>query len=56
LRAFSKGLEVLEEHPAGTEPSTLLPTVDGLAEIREALLTLRAAGYRVDPQAWELAV
>jgi hypothetical protein len=33
-----------------------LAQVDGLDEIRAALLGLRAAGYRVDPDAWQLAV
>jgi hypothetical protein len=52
LRSFSKGLESVEDHPAGTDLSGPLTQVDGLEDIREALLGLRAAGYRVDPAAW----
>jgi hypothetical protein len=56
LRAFADGLEVLEEQPVGSDPGAVLPSVVGLEEIRAALLALRAAGYRVDPVAWRLAV
>lgn len=56
LRSFSKGLESVEDHPPGTDLSELLPGVDGVAEIRAALLGLRAAGYRVDRSAWQLVV
>jgi hypothetical protein len=56
LHAFADGLEALEEQPAGTEPGAVLPSVDGLEQIRIALLELRSAGYRVDARAWQLAV
>jgi hypothetical protein len=39
-----------------SDPGAVLPSVVGLEEIRAALLALRAAGYRVDPGAWRLAV
>jgi hypothetical protein len=55
LRAFADGLEALEEQPFGSDPGAVLPVVDGLEEIRTALLALRAAGYRVDPAALRLA-
>jgi hypothetical protein len=55
LRSFSRGLESVEDHPPGTDLSGLLTRVDGLDEIREGLLGLRAAGYRVDPGAWQAA-
>jgi hypothetical protein len=56
LRSFSKGLESVEDHPPGTDLSGSLTSVDGLEDIREALLGLRAAGYRVDPAAWQATV
>jgi hypothetical protein len=56
LKSFSKGLESVEDHPPGADLSGLLPGVDGMAEIRAALLGLRAAGYQVDPSAWQLVV
>ncbi len=56
LRSFSKGLESVEDQPPGTDLSGLLPGVDGMAEIRAALLGLRAAGYQIDPSAWQLVV
>ena len=56
LKSFSKGLESVEDHPPGTDLRGPLAQVDGLAEIRAALLGLRAAGYRVDAAAWQLAV
>jgi hypothetical protein len=56
LRAFADGLEALEEQPAGGDPAEVLPSVDGLEQIRTALLDLRAAGYRVDARAWQLTV
>jgi hypothetical protein len=56
LRSLSKGLESVEDHPPGTDLSGPLAQVDGLEDIREALLGLRAAGYRVDPAAWQAAV
>jgi hypothetical protein len=55
LRSFSKGLESVEDHPPGTDLSGMLTRVDGLDDIREGLLGLRAAGYRVDPAAWQAA-
>jgi hypothetical protein len=55
LRAFADGLEALEEQPLGGEPATVLPSLDGLEQIRAALLELRSAGYRVDSRAWQLA-
>jgi hypothetical protein len=54
LRAFADGLEALEDQPLGSDPADALPYVDGLEEIRVALLRLRAAGYRVNPTAWRL--
>lgn len=56
LKSFSKGLESVEDYPPGTDLSEPLAQVDGLDEIRVALLGLRAADYRVDPDAWQLAV
>ena len=56
LKSLSKGLESVEDYPPGTDLSGPLAQVDGLDEIRVALLGLRAAGYRVDPDAWQLAV
>jgi hypothetical protein len=56
LRSLSKGLESVEDHPPGTDLSGPLAQVDGLEDIREALLGLRAAGYRVDPVAWQATV
>lgn len=56
LKSFSKGLESVEDHPPGTDLRGPLAQVDGFAEIRAALLGLRAAGYRVDPAVWQLAV
>jgi hypothetical protein len=56
LRAFADGLEALEEQPVGSDPAGVLPSIDGLEQIRTALLDLRAAGYRVDAQAWQLSV
>jgi hypothetical protein len=55
LRSFSKGLESVEDHPPGTDLSGPLTQVDGLDDVREALLGLRAAGYRIDPAAWQAA-
>jgi hypothetical protein len=54
LRAFADGLEALEEQPLGGDPAAVLPSVDGLEQIRAALLELRSAGYRVDSRAWRL--
>jgi hypothetical protein len=56
LEAFSKGLESVEDHPPGTDLSGSLAQVDGLADIRAALLGLRTAGYRIDPGAWQLVI
>jgi len=56
LKSLSKGLESVEDYPPGTDLSGPLAQVDGLDEIRVALIGLRAAGYRVDPDAWQLAV
>jgi hypothetical protein len=56
LRAFADGLEELENVPAGSDPAVVLPSLDGLDQIRTALLELRAAGYRVDVQAWLLTL
>jgi hypothetical protein len=56
LRSFSKGLESVEDHPPGADLSGPLARVGGRDEIRDALVGLRAAGYRVDPDAWKLAV
>ena len=56
LERFSKGLESVEDYAPGTDLSAPLAQVNGLADIRAALLGLRAAGYRVDPSAWQLAV
>jgi hypothetical protein len=56
LRSFSKGLESVEDHPPGTDLSGPLAQAQGLDDIRAALLGLRAAGYRIDPVAWQLAV
>jgi hypothetical protein len=55
LRAFADGLEALEEQPLGGDPAAVLPSLDGLEQIRAALLELRSAGYRVDSRAWQLA-
>jgi hypothetical protein len=56
LRRFSRGLESVEDHAPGTDLSGPLAQVDGLEDIREALLGLRAAGYRVDAAAWQATV
>ena len=56
LRAFADGLEELENVPAGSDPTVVLSSLDGLEQIRTALLELRAAGYRVDVQAWLLTL
>ena len=56
LRAFADGLEALEEQPVGADPADVLPSIEGLEQIRTALLDLRAARYRVDAQAWQLTV
>jgi hypothetical protein len=46
----------VEEQPVGSDPAGVLPSIDGLEQIRTAFLDLRAAGYRVDAQAWQLSV
>jgi hypothetical protein len=56
LESFSKGLESVEDYAPGTDLSGPLAQVNGLADIRTALLGLRAAGYRVDPDAWQLVL
>jgi hypothetical protein len=56
LKRFSKGLESVEDYAPGTDLSGPLAQVDGLGDIRSALLGLRAAGYRVDPDAWQVGV
>jgi hypothetical protein len=56
LEAFAKGLESVEDYAPGTDLSGPLAQADGLADIRAALLGLRAAGYRVDPAAWQATV
>jgi hypothetical protein len=56
LRRFSKGLESVEDYPPGTDLSGPLAQVDGFDDIREAILGLRAAGYRIDPAAWDATV
>jgi len=56
LMAFADGLEALEDQPVGADPARVLPSLDGLEQIRAALLELRRAGYQVDTQAWQLTV